>query len=71
MVFTDLSNNKDPFLHSYVYHQVPNNIIENFQLMPSIDIQRRNVIMPRICYFSRVTQAGIHQKLCLPYNNES
>lgn len=38
---------------------------------PSTDLQRRNVIMPRICYFSRVTQSGIHQRLCLPYNSDS
>lgn len=33
--------------------------------------QRRNVIMPRICYFSRITKSGIHQKLCLPYDDEN
>ena len=42
---------------------------ENFPSMSSKDIQQRNVIMPRICYFSRVTKTGVHQKLCLPYND--
>lgn len=36
----------------------------------STDVRRRNVLMPRICYFSRVTATGIHRKLCLPYNDE-
>ena len=29
---------------------------------------RRNVILPRICYFTRVSKRGIYKKLCLPYN---
>lgn len=36
---------------------------------PVMRMERRNVIMPRICYFTRVTKNGIHQKLCLPYND--
>jgi hypothetical protein len=44
-------------------------LFEDFPSMPSRDIQQRNVIMPRICYFSRVTKTGVHQKLCLPYND--
>lgn len=34
----------------------------------SSNLQRRNVIMPRICYFARISGTGGHQKLCLPYN---
>ena len=32
----------------------------------STDHQRRNVVMPRICYFARVTKSGVHQKICIP-----
>jgi hypothetical protein len=35
------------------------------------DIERRNVIMPRICYFARVAGTGARQKLCLPYNDNT
>ncbi len=34
------------------------------------NVERRNVIWPRICYFARVTGSGVHQKLCLPYGDE-
>jgi hypothetical protein len=37
-------------------------------LTPS-GIQRRNVIMPRICYYARVSGTRAHQKLCLPYDS--
>ena len=33
------------------------------------DVERRNVIMPRICYFARVSGTSIRQKLCLPYGD--
>ena len=35
-------------------------------LMPVVHRQR-SVIMPRICYFARITARGIYQKICLPY----
>lgn len=34
------------------------------------DVERRNVIMPRICYFARVSGTSIRQKLCLPYSDK-
>jgi hypothetical protein len=37
--------------------------------LSSSNIKRRNVIMPRICYFARVAGTGVRQKLCLPYND--
>jgi len=37
-------------------------------LTPSV-IQRRNVIMPRICYYARVSGIQGHRRLCLPYDS--
>ena len=72
---TDMNNNsiKNIFLHRYMFNPVPDNLdsnsMEDLSSIPSIDIQRRNVLMPRLCYLSRVTKSGVYRKLCLPYNN--
>ncbi len=70
MASTSTSNNKNIFSRWYKYHRALNNLHSNsIENSPSTNPQRRNVIMPRICYFSRTTKSGIYQKLCLPYNN--
>jgi len=75
MALTNMSNNKNMLSRWYKYYQTLNNLysdsIINSPLISSTNIQRRNVIMPRICYFARVTKSGIHQKVCLPYNNNN
>ncbi|CAF1172245.1 unnamed protein product [Rotaria sordida] len=61
------NNNKDlSFLHKYFGSSIPSqsNLLKEF----SLNIQQRNVIMPRICYFARISGTGIYQKYCLPYN---
>ncbi len=46
------------------------NFLEDFSTaLFSSDVKRRNVIMPRICYFARISGTGVHRKLCLPYND--
>ncbi len=42
---------------------------DSSSLLSFADIKRRNVIMPRICYFARISGTSVHQKLCLPYND--
>ncbi len=66
MDLTKIKHNRNLLSSWYKYL----NSIENSPSIYSTKGQRRNVIMPRICYFSRITKSGIHQKLCLPYNNE-
>ena len=67
----DSSINKDDvflqWLRSYI------NRIPTKQVAPtdSTNPQRRNVMLPRICYFTRVTKSGIYQKLCLPYDRDA
>jgi hypothetical protein len=71
----DNTNNNNIFLlwsqDRRTLNKLHSNSFEDLASMSPTDIQRRNVIMPRICYFSRVTKAGVHQKLCLPYNDVS
>ena len=51
------------------YPQFDSNSIEPLEsFSPSSNTERRNVIMPRICYFARVAGTSARQKLCLPYN---
>ncbi len=73
-VSTDLNNNQNILLHWFKYNRLAENSdsksIKNSLLIPSTNPQRRNVILPRICYFSRITKSGIHKKFCLPYNDE-
>ncbi|CAF0803733.1 unnamed protein product [Adineta ricciae] len=69
MSMSDIIDDKKIFLRPQTIDQAVDKIIEdNSPTLP--DIRRRNVLMPRICYFSRVTATGIHQKLCLPYNDK-
>jgi hypothetical protein len=48
-----------------------NSVDHSTTSLPPFDIERRNVIMPRICYFARVAGTGARQKLCLPYNDNT
>ncbi|CAF0822120.1 unnamed protein product [Adineta ricciae] len=69
MSMGDIISDKEIFVRPKTIDQAVDKIIEDNSLsLP--DIRRRNVLMPRICYFSRVTATGIHQKLCLPYNDK-
>lgn len=42
----------------------------NLSAQPSSNVQQRNVIMPRICYFARISGTAVYQRLCLPYDDE-
>jgi len=78
MINTPLSNknNLKNILFRHNYHQPSTkldlNLLEDSPtLLFSSDIKRRNVIMPRICYFARISGTSVHQKLCLPYNSNN
>jgi hypothetical protein len=75
IAYADRNNNKNIFLFGDKYHRIPEqshlNLVENSPSLRSSDIQRRNVIMPRICYFARISKGGVHQKLCLPYGADN
>ncbi len=78
MINSPLSNknNLKNILFRHKYHQpstkLDSNLLEDSStLLFSSNIERRNVIMPRICYFARISGTGVHQKLCLPYNNNN
>ncbi|UJR27554.1 hypothetical protein I4U23_008836 [Adineta vaga] len=70
MTLPDSINDNEIYMQPYINHQAFNKIFRVEPSVPPTNIQRRNVLMPRICYFSRVTASGIHRKLCLPYNDE-
>jgi hypothetical protein len=63
------NNKKDPFLLRYQSSWPSIQFDRNSLEKSSLDIQRRNAIMPRICYFARISGTSAHQKLCLPYND--
>ena len=73
-VANELNDNPNTLSNWYNYYRLTNKrysrLDQHFPSIPARNLQRRNVIMPRICYFSRVTKTGIHQKLCLPYNHD-
>jgi len=51
--------------------ELDSNLLEDSleQSLFSSNIERRNVIMPRICYFVRISGTSSHQRVCLPYND--
>lgn len=61
-----ISNNDGPFQDS---NNVELDSLSRIQLPE--DRIRRNVILPRMCYYARVLKRGIYKKLCLPYNQSS
>ncbi len=67
MTSTNMNNNPNIFSHWYKYDPLVKKLNSK---LTELNLQRRNVIMPRLCYFTRVTKSGIYQKLCLPYNDE-
>jgi hypothetical protein len=74
MTSNNMNNNPNILSNWYKNYQLAkklnSELIERSLSVSSTNLQRRNVIMPRICYFTRVTNSGIHQKLCLPYDHE-
>jgi hypothetical protein len=68
--FTDNNNEENLVLRRYKYPRPPIQFNSDlFEDSSSSEIQRRNVIMPRICYFARISGRSGHQKLCLPYTD--
>lgn len=67
----------DLLIHRYNRFRSIKNIDYNSLEKPSTsssssflsNLRRRSVILPRICYFARISGTNGHQKLCLPYDD--
>lgn len=79
-VLTDASFTKDTNQKDSIYldpenlqlpfQSNPNPSEESLLTVSASKIQQRNVIMPRICYYARVSGTAVYQKLCLPYTDK-
>lgn len=48
------------------YDQLLNELNRQSSSKFSTNIKQRSVLLPKMCYFSRVASSGIYRKLCLP-----
>lgn len=67
----DANDKHDLFFHRFKQSRksIDSNLDQVPQSLSPSNAQERSVILPRLCYFARVSGTSVHHKLCLPYND--
>ena len=67
----DTSDKQNLFFHRYKQSRksIDLNLEQAPLRPPSSNTEERSVILPRLCYFARVSGTSLRHKLCLPYDD--